>query len=84
MSDGQHLFTYFDINSYNNLCYTHRKATFPTIRLVGTDTHINLQSEKDATVYGFIISTSPISIQGERWSQCNRGRLIVFKEGRML
>lgn len=82
LSDGEHLFCYFDQTAYNGLCYVKREAPFPTVRLADEDFLINLEEEKDPAQKGFIIATRRLT--NEHWESFAPGELIVFKYGEMI
>ncbi len=78
-SDGEYLFCYYDQNSYNGLCFVHRKASYGQVQLLDEDFEVNLAEEKDPTQTGFIIATRRLT--NERWENFYPGELIVFRNG---
>lgn len=82
MSDGEHLFSYFDKSGYNGLVYVHRKAPFQRVRLEDEDYEIDLAEQKDPKQKGYIIATSPLT--NESWTNFNPGSLMIFKDGEIV
>lgn len=82
MSDGEHLFSYFDKNGHNRLVYVHRKAPFQRVRLEDEDYEIDLAEQKAPNQKGFIIATSPLT--NEQWIDFNPGSLMIFKDGKIV
>ncbi|MBN2157300.1 MAG: class II glutamine amidotransferase [Candidatus Lokiarchaeota archaeon] len=82
MSEGVHLFSYYDKRGYNSLLYLIRKKPFGSIRLLDDDFQINLRDEKDPDEQGVIIATRPLT--DENWVSFKPGQLIVVENGRIL
>lgn len=81
-SDGEFLFCYSDKNSYNRLCFLHRKPSYGKIHLVNEELEVNLEEEKRQEQTGFIIATRRLT--NESWEDFKPGELIVFKNGKMI
>ena len=78
-SEGQHLYSYRDINGHNGLCMTERKPPFGSVHLRDEDWVVDLPASKDAGQLGVIIATKPLS--DETWHDFTPGCLSVFKDG---
>lgn len=82
MSDGEHLFSYFDKKKHNGLVYVHRKAPFQRVRLEDEDYEIDLAEQKTPNQKGYIIATSPLT--NEKWIKFTPGSLKIFKDGEIV
>ena len=81
-SDGTHLFAYHDHRGYNGLCYTHRRAPFPSVRLEDEDWAVRLADQKHPDQRGYVIATRPLT--DEPWTDFEPGSLMVFKDGELV
>ncbi|MHA1268919.1 MAG: class II glutamine amidotransferase [Candidatus Helarchaeota archaeon] len=81
-SNGDFLFCYHDIESYNGLCFVKRESPYSQIQLKDEDWEINLFEEKDHRQYGYIIATNELT--SEKWATFKPGELIIFKDGKMI
>lgn len=78
-SEGQHLYSYRDINGYNGLCITVRQPPFSSVHLRDEDWEAYLPAQKNMGQRGVVIATRPLS--DETWHDLNPGCLSVFKDG---
>jgi len=79
-SDGRRLYCYHDAGGYNGLCYTHRRAPFSRISLRDEDWEADLREEKTPDQCGFVIASHRLT-DGEDWTDCHPGGLMVFERG---
>ena len=47
LSDGTHLFCYYDKQGYNGLCFVHRKVPYGTIRMEDEDLKVDLDKARN-------------------------------------
>ena len=79
-SDGRRLFCYHDAGGYNGLAWTRREAPFCSVSLRDEDWEADLAEEKAADQRGYVIASRPLT-DGEDWTSCNPGRLLVIDHG---
>lgn len=82
LSDGEHLFCYYDKNAYNGLQYIRRESPYETISLIDEDWDINLKEEKRPKQRGYVIATK--SLTNEDWRYLTPGKLTVLKNGEII
>jgi glutamine amidotransferase len=82
-SEGQHLFAYHDVNGYNGLSFTHRRAPFSRVSLHDEDWCVDLAEEKSRQQRGYIVATSPLT-EGEKWKDAGPGTLLVVRDGEIV
>lgn len=79
-SDGRRLFCYHDENGYNGLAWTRRISPFSHVRLRDEDWEADLDEEKTPDQQGYVIASRPLT-EGEPWTPCRPGRLLVIERG---
>lgn len=79
-SDGRHLFCYHDQHGYNGLCWTHRQPPFRRVSLRDEDWEADLGDVKRPAQEGYVIASRQLT-DGEEWTACRPGRLMVFRGG---
>jgi predicted glutamine amidotransferase len=79
-SDGRRLFCYHDLGGYNGLSWTHRRAPFGCVSLRDEDWVADLAGHKAPEQRGYVIASHPLT-DGEDWTACRRGRLLVIEQG---
>jgi glutamine amidotransferase len=79
-SDGRRLFCYHDAGGYNGLSWTRRAAPFTSVSLRDEDWVADLVGQKSPDQRGYVIASHPLT-DGEHWTACHRGRLLVIEPG---
>ena len=79
-SDGRRLFSYHDSDGYNGLAWTRREAPFCRVSLRDEDWEADLDEEKEPDQRGYVIASRPLT-DGEPWTACRPGRLLVIERG---
>lgn len=78
-SDGEHLFSYYDMNGYKSLYHLYRSAPYSHTHLSDEHYDIHLKKQKTSEKEGHIIATKPLT--DEKWHSFKAGELRVFKNG---
>jgi len=82
-SNGNYLYVYRDIHGHRNLFLLERRSPFGIIYICDEDWEIDMDLGKDASTYGVIIASKPLT-KGESWIPIPNGNLKVFKNGRCI
>ena len=82
-SDGRRLYGYHDTGGYNGLAWTRRESPFCQVSLRDEDWEADLAEEKTPDQRGYVIASRPLT-DGEDWTNCRPGRLIVIERGVMV
>ena len=80
-SDGRRLYCYHDSGGYNGLAWTRRESPFCHVRLRDEDWEADLDEEKEPNQRGYVLASRPLT-DGEDWTDCRPGRLLVIEQGR--
>ena len=81
-SDSESLFVYRDRNGYNGLHFAQRQWPFGTFTFRDSQVCIDLSAHKSPQMFGVVIATKP-QTDGEHWQELDRGRLTVFRNGKV-
>jgi predicted glutamine amidotransferase len=79
-SDGQRLYCYHDAGAYNGLAWTRRESPFCRVSLRDEDWEADLAEEKEPDQRGYVLASRPLT-DGEGWTKCRPGRLLVIERG---
>ena len=82
-SDGRRLYCYHDTGGYNGLAWTRRESPFRHVSLRDEDWEADLCAEKLPDQRGYVIASRPLT-DGEDWTNCRPGRLLVIERGVMV
>lgn len=81
LSDGRHLFCYYDMNGFNSLFYLHREAPYGHTHLSDEHFDIHLKKQVETEKEGYIIATKPLT--NEKWQKFDPGELKILKKGKI-
>jgi len=79
-SDGRRLYCYHDSGGYNGLAWTQRETPFCRVSLRDEDWEADLAEEKEPDQRGYVLASRPLT-DGEDWTTCRPGRLLVIEHG---
>ena len=77
---GRRLYCYHDSGGYNGLVWTRRESPFCHVSLRDEDWEADLAEEKEPDQRGYVLASRPLT-DGEDWTTCRPGRLLVIERG---